>query len=72
MPKRKKSSLSRSTQNAKRMKETRSNEDENLFFQRLEKEKIGGPLKGKMKLLSIMLIECLYINIRKNCCLKQL
>ena len=48
------------------MKETRSNEDENLFFQRLEKEKIGGPLKGKMKLLSIMLIEWLYINIKKK------
>ena len=39
MPRRKSSSLGRSTKRAKRLKETRSNEDENLYSERLEKEK---------------------------------
>ena len=38
MPKRK-SSLGRSTKRAKRLKETRSNEDKNSYSERLEKEK---------------------------------
>lgn len=38
MPRRK-SSLGRSTKNAKRVKKNRANEDENLYSQRLESEK---------------------------------
>ena len=40
MPKRK-SSLGRSTKNAKRKKETRANEDENSYLQTLDKDRMA-------------------------------
>ena len=65
MPKRK-SSLGRSTKGAKRKKETRTNEDDNSYSQRLQKEKNWRTIERENELQSIMMIEKLQIDIRKN------
>ena len=45
MPRKKKASLGRSTKDAKRMREVRSNEDDTTYSQRLDTEKNQGAIE---------------------------